>query len=169
MLEAARFTEQVNRAECLQVPTAIREHPSLAACKTSGAHTCIQALRQLRAGFSNEQAGQWETVRLCRDLINPGAFNANVHASSPIIFMILMDLDGVALHHPLRRPRREHMCRFEPLDTRLGGGVLAGALSRVSVPGLLGRRLPLHWVVPHDARTLMLERPAVFMEHGARR
>jgi len=66
-----------------------------------------------------------------------------------------MDLDGVALHHPLRWPRREHMCRFAPLDTRLGGGVLAGALSRVflvSVPGLLVRRLPLHCFVPHDAR-----------------
>jgi hypothetical protein len=131
------------------------KHPSLAACKTSGAHTCIQALRQLRAGFSNERAGRCETVRLCRDLVNPGAFNADVHASSPIIFMILMDLDGVALHHPLRWPRREHMCRFAPLDTRLGGWVLAGALSRVflvSVPGLLVRRLPLHWFVPHDAR-----------------
>ena len=64
-------------------------------------------------------------------------------------------LGCVALYHPLRRPRREHMCRFAPLDTRLGGGVLAGALSRVflvSVPGLLVRRLPLHWFVPHDAR-----------------
>jgi len=144
------------------------KYPSLAACKTSGAHTCIQALRQLRAGFSNERAGQCETVRLCRDLVNPGAFDADVHASSPIIFMILMELDGVALHHPLRRPRREHMCRFVPLDTRLGGG--AGALSRVflvSVPGLLVRRLPLHWFVPHDAwqshlRTSMREACCVY-------
>ena len=78
-----------------------------------------------------KRAGRCATVRLCRDLVNRAAFDADVHASSPIIFIILMDLNGVALHHPLRRPRRDHMCRFALLDTRLGGGVLAGALSQV--------------------------------------
>jgi len=82
------------------------KHPSLVACKTSGAHTCIQALQQLCADFSNERAGRCETVRLCRDLANPGAFNAAVYASLAICSMILMDLDGVTRHHPLRWRRR---------------------------------------------------------------